>query len=302
MPKILVSEKISPDALALLREKHEVEEFLEWEPADLMEKLKGFDALIVRSKTKVTQELIDAAPSLKVIGRAGAGLDNVDKEYAESKGIKVINTPTANLLSVAELTLGLALSLLRFIPSADRTTRDGLWEKKKFKGTEVSKKTWGIIGFGNVGKLVAGLLKGFDCRLLAYDPYASKEKAAQLGVELLPLDTIMAESDIISVHVPLLDSTRGLVGEKELSMMKESAIIINISRGGIIDEAALYKALKEKMIRGAALDVFENEPPEGSPLLSLDNTVFTCHLGASTSEAQDRVGSELAEKMIEALA
>jgi D-3-phosphoglycerate dehydrogenase / 2-oxoglutarate reductase len=302
MPKILVSEKISPDALALLREKHEVEEFLEWEPADLMEKLKGFDALIVRSKTKVTQELIDAAPSLKVIGRAGAGLDNVDKEYAESKGIKVINTPTANLLSVAELTLGLALSLLRFIPSADRTTREGLWEKKKFKGTEVSKKTWGIIGFGNVGKLVAGLLKGFDCRLLAYDPYASKEKAAQLGVELLPLDTIMAESDIISVHVPLLDSTRGLVGEKELSMMKESAIIINISRGGIIDEAALYKALKEKMIRGAALDVFENEPPEGSPLLSLDNTVFTCHLGASTSEAQDRVGSELAEKMIEALA
>jgi D-3-phosphoglycerate dehydrogenase len=300
MAKILITDKLSPAAVETLSQEHDVEEFLDWEVPDLIEKVKGFDAIVIRSRTKVTKELIDAA-DFKVIARAGAGLDNVDKEYAESKGIKVLNTPTANLLSVAELTLGLAIDLLRNISRADKSTKEGLWEKKKLKGMEVSGKTWGIIGFGHVGQLVAGLLKGFNCNIIAYDPYARQEVADSFDCNLVSLETLMKEADIVSIHVPLLNSTRGLIGEAELSMMKDSAIIINISRGGIIDEKALYAALKDNKIKGAALDVFEKEPPEASPLLGLDNTVFTCHLGASTAEAQKRVGEQIVEKLLEAL-
>ncbi len=301
MARILVTDKLSPEAISILDEEHEVEQFLDWEPRDLLKKIKGFDAIVVRSRTKVTGELIDAADRLKVIARAGAGLDNVDVKRAESRGIKVLNTPTANLLSVAELTLGLALSLLRNIPEADRTTKAGRWEKKKLRGTEVSGKSWGIIGLGHVGQLVAGLLKGFDCRILAHDPYVSKEVAGGAGAELVSLDELMENSDIISIHVPLLDSTRGMIGKNELSKMNGSAIIINISRGGIVDEDALCDALEEGRIRGAALDVFEEEPPEGSPLLTLKNAVLTPHLGAQTTDAQERVGREIAEKLIKEL-
>ena len=301
MTKILISDKISPAAVSLLKEKHDVEEFLDWEALELLEKIKGFDALVIRSRTKVTKELLDSSDSLKVIGRAGAGLDNVDVEYAKEKGIQVINTPTANLLSVAELTLGLAISLLRNIPKADKTTREGMWEKKNLRGVEVKGKKWGIIGFGHVGQLVAGLLSGFGCDLIAYDPYVPKEVAGQYSVTLSSLEDLMKESDIISIHVPLLESTKGLIGKKEISMMKENAIIINISRGGIIEEDALYESLKEGKIKGAALDVFENEPPTNSPLLALDNTVFTCHLGAQTTDAQKRVGEELVDKLLAAL-
>jgi len=301
MARILIVEKVTPDAIAMLKKKHSVEEFLEWQPADLNKKIKGFDALVVRSKAQVTKELIDSADKLKVVGRAGAGTDNIDKAYAESKGIKVINTPGANLLSVAELTVGMALSLLRYVPESDKTMKQGLWEKKRFTGTEVSGKKWGIVGFGKIGHLVAGLLSGFKCQVLAYDPFLSKEVAASAGVRLVSLDELLRESDIISIHVPLMDSTRGLIGAKQLAMMKKTAMIINISRGGIIDEKALYDALKEKRIRGAALDVFEKEPPVDSPLLQLDNILLTPHLGAQTLEAQERVGAELAEKLLKEL-
>jgi len=301
MAKILIVEKISPEAVSLLKKKHEVEEFFDWQPQDVLKKVKGFDALVVRSKAQASKELIDAGDKLKIIARAGAGLDNVDSKYAESRGIKVINTPAANLLSVAELTIGLALSLLRHIPEADKTTKQGLWEKKRFSGAEVSGKTWGIVGFGKIGHLVTGLLSGFKCKAIVYDPYVKPEIAAAAGVKVVSLDELMKTADIISIHVPLLDSTRGLIGEKQLSMMKKTAIIINISRGGIIDETALYAALKENKIRGAALDVFEKEPPGGSPLLSLSNAIYTCHLGAQTGEAQERVGRELVEKLLAAL-
>lgn len=301
MAKILVTDKISSEALSLLAKKHDVDEFLDWEPKDLLKKIKGYEALVVRSRTKVTAGLIDAADKLKVVARAGAGLDNVDKKHAEAHGIKVVNTPGANGLSVAEMTLGMALSLLRNICAADKSTKDGLWEKKAFKGLEVSNKTWGIVGFGQIGRLLAGLLSGFKCEILTFDPHITNEVAVASGAKSVSLDELLKKSDIISIHVPLLDSTRGLIGSKQLAMMKKSSIVINISRGGIIDEKALYAALKGGKILGAALDVFEKEPPAGSPLLTLDNTVFTCHLGAQTFDAQKRVGEQLVEKLLEAL-
>jgi len=301
MAKILVTDKISSDAIHSLEKEHEVEEFLEWEPADLLQKITGFEVLIIRSRTKATKELIDASTDLKIIARAGAGLDNVDKKYAESKGIQVINTPTANLLSVAEMTLGLAIDLFRNISLANTSVKNGAWDKKAFRGVEISGKKWGIIGFGHIGQLLAGLLEGFKCELLAYDPYVPKEVAGQYSVNLVSLKELMKEADIISIHVPLLDSTKGLIGAKELSLMKKDAIIINISRGGILDEKALYSVLKEGKIKGAALDVFEKEPPGNSPLLKMDNTLLTCHLGAQTSDAQKRVGEQLVDNLLEAL-
>lgn len=301
MASILVVEKIDPEAVAALKKSHTVVEFLEWQPADLLKKVADFDVIVVRSKAQVGKALIDAGKKLKVIARAGAGLDNVDAKYAESKGIKVINTPTANLLSVAELTLGLALALLRHISEADKTTKAGLWEKKRFEGCEVSGKTWGIIGFGKIGHLVAGLLSGFKCRVIAYDPYMNKEAVASVGVTPVSFEELLKSSDIISIHVPLVDATRGMVGAKELGMMKKSAIIINTSRGGIVQEKALHDVLAQKKILGAALDVFEKEPPGDSPLFKLDNLLVTCHLGASTNEAQKRVGTELTEKLLKAL-
>jgi len=301
MAKILVVEKIDPEAIALLRKSHTVDEFATWEQKDLVAKVKGYDVLVVRSKAQADKQLIDAAPGLKVIARAGAGLDNVDRKYAESKGIKVINTPAANLLSVAELTIGLALSLLRHIPEADRTTKQGLWERKRLEGYEISGKTWGIIGFGKIGHLVAGLLSGFKCKVITYDPYLNKEAAASVGVTPVSLEDLLKTADIISIHVPLMDSTRGMIGARELGLMKKTAIIINTSRGGIIQEKALFDALSQKKILGAALDVFEKEPPAGSPLLELDNLAVTCHLGASTAEAIQRVGGELVEKLLKAL-
>ncbi len=301
MSKILVTDRITSEAVSMLKEKHDVEEFLDWEPDDLLEKIKDVEVLVVRSRTKVKKELIDAGKRLRIIARAGAGLDNIDVDYAKKKGIQVLNTPTANLLSVAEMTLGLAIALLRNMPRADKGMKEGLWEKKKLRGMEVSRKTWGVVGLGNVGKLLAGLLGGFNCQILAYDPYVSEEAAVGVGAKLVPLEDLLKDSDIVSVHVPLLDSTRGMIGSKELSLMKESAIIINISRGGIIDEKALHGALKDGAIKGAALDVFEKEPPTDSPLPTLRNILLTPHLGGSTEEAQERVGREIAEKVIKAL-
>jgi D-3-phosphoglycerate dehydrogenase len=187
------------------------------------------------------------------------------------------------------------------VVEADSTTRAGRWEKKQLRGSEISGKKWGIIGFGHVGQLVAGLLSGFKCEIIAYDPYASKEIAVAAGATLVSLEQLLKESDIISIHVPLLDSTRGMISEDELSQMKPSAILINIARGGIVDEKALHKALKDNTIKGAALDVFEDEPPKGSPLLKLENTLFTPHIGAQTTDAQRRVGEQLVERLLDAL-
>jgi D-3-phosphoglycerate dehydrogenase len=301
MARILVTDKLSPKGLEILRGGAEADEFLEWTPNDLIKKIRDYDALVVRSRTKVTGELIAAGHNLKVIGRAGTGLDNVDAKAAEARGVKVLNTPGANSLSVAELTIGLALALLRHIPTADKGVRGGLWDKKQLKGNEISKRTWGVIGLGHIGRLLAGMLSGFECKILAYDPYVKQGDADKVGATMVSMGELLKCSDIVSVHVPKLESTMNLISKKELKLMKADAILISISRGGIVDEDALYNALREKRIRGAAMDVFEKEPPVGSPLLGLDNVVFTCHLGAQTEEAQERAGVEIAKKVLEAL-
>jgi D-3-phosphoglycerate dehydrogenase / 2-oxoglutarate reductase len=297
--KVLITDKVHPICIELLKKEAEVEEFIDWKDQKEIEtKLADCDALIVRSRTKVRADIIEKAKKLKVIGRAGVGTDNIDKEAAKARGIPVVNTPGASALSVAELTLGHALALLRKIPQADKSVKKGKWEKKLFRGTEVSKKTWGVIGLGNIGIQVMQLLHGFDCRKVAYDPFANTEKAHDLGVELMNLEELLKNADIISIHVPLVPATKHMINKKALDSMKENAIIINISRGGIIDESALHDALKEGKIAGAALDVFEVEPPKDSPLMNLDNIIFTPHLGAQTNEGQDRIGVELAEKVL----
>ncbi|MBN2518034.1 MAG: hydroxyacid dehydrogenase [Candidatus Altiarchaeota archaeon] len=301
MAKILVTDKLDQEAIKLLKAKAQVDEFLDQDQDAIIAKIPAYDALVVRSKTKVTDGIITAGKNLKVVGRAGTGLDNVDVEAAKTRGIKVLNTPGASSISVAELTIALALALLRKIPQADSSVKGGGWEKKLYKGNEISGKEWGILGFGNIGRTLARMLSGFDCEILAYDPMMDEATAKKLNVRPVALETLFKESDIISIHVPLLPETRYIVGDKQLSLMKSSSTLIHIARGGIVDEGALYKALKENRIRGAALDVFEKEPPEGSPLLKLENVVFTPHLGAQTEEGQGRVGIEIAQKVLSEL-
>ena len=295
----MVTDKTDSEGLGLLRQHVQVDEFVDWEdPKEIAARIADYDILIVRSRTKVTSELISAAANLKIIGRPGTGLDNVDLEAAKARGIKVLNTPEATVPNVAEMTIGLALALLRNISRADSSMKQGRWDKKLFRGNEIYARKWGIVGLGRIGIAVAQRLKGFECEVLAYDPFISREKAESLGIRLLSLEELVSGSDIISVHVPLTPDTKGLIGAKELASMKESAIIINISRGGIVDEAALYDELRSGGIKGAALDVFESEPPESSPLLGLDNVVLTPHLGAQTFEAQKRMARQLSEKIV----
>jgi D-3-phosphoglycerate dehydrogenase len=269
----------------------------------LKEKVKDFDVLVVRSATKATREIIENGNNLKLIARAGMGLDNVDLEAAKEKGIKVINTPGANSLSVAELVVGYILAIYRNIVTGTVTLREGKWEKKSLKGYELTGKTLGIIGFGNIGKLVRKLVTGFDMEVLVFDVFEIPEEVQkEHNVKQVSLEEVIKNSDIITLHVPLTDKTKHLISEKEFEMMKDKAIIINAARGGVVDEEALLKYLENGKLLGAGLDVFETEPPTTEiqmKLLNHPNVVATPHIGATTKEAQKRVGLELVDKIIE---
>ncbi|MCD6539495.1 MAG: phosphoglycerate dehydrogenase [Candidatus Omnitrophica bacterium] len=304
MFKILISDKLAPQGIEILKKcrEFEVDVKIGLSPQELGEVISQYQAIVIRSGTKLTKEVLEKAHSLKVIGRAGVGLDNVDLATATKRGIIVMNSPLGNTISTCEQTFALILALSRNIPQADFSVRRGLWERSKFKGTELYGKTLGIIGLGRIGREVAKRALSFGMRVLSYDPFISEEIAKSLEVSLSNLEGLLQNSDYITIHTPLTEQTKNLISEREFSLMKPQARIINCARGGIIDESALYKALKEKRIAGAALDVYEKEPPsKDSPLFELDNIVLSPHLGASTEEAQVNVAVEIAECVRDAL-
>lgn len=301
--KVGICDAIAEEGVKLLKENGlEVVDLTSVPKEELSKHVGELDAIIIRSATKVRKEIIDAAKNLKVIGRAGVGLDNVDVDYARSKGIKVINTPGATSISVAELTIGLILAVMRKIAYADREMRNGAWPKKKCKGIEMYGKTLGIIGIGRIGREVAKRAKAFGMKVIYYDVFKlTDEQAKELGVEYKELDTLISESDVISLHVPLLPETKHLINKERIEMMKDGAILVNAARGGIVDEEALYEALKSGKLYGAALDVYESEPVKESKLFELDNIVLTPHIGAQAKEGQTRAGVEIAQKIVEEL-
>ncbi len=299
---VLICDPIAQDGVQRLREAGlQVEERFGLSPEELVQIVPTYVALIVRSQTQVTAPVIQAGRSLQVIARAGTGVDNIDVAAATERGIIVVNAPTGNVVSAAEHTIALMMALARQIPQADVSLRQGKWERQRFMGVEVRGKTLGIIGLGQVGCEVARRAKGLEMRLIAYDPYVSQERARMLGVELVELAELLRQSDFITIHTPLTETTRGLIGEDELRAMKPTARLINTARGGIVDEEALVKALREGWIAGAALDVFSQEPLTQHPLFGLENVVLTPHLGASTAEAQERVAIDVAEQVVAVL-
>jgi D-3-phosphoglycerate dehydrogenase len=300
--KVLVTEKLSEAGVELLSREFEVDVLLGLEQGELLKRIGDYDGLIVRSATKVTAEVIERAENLKAVGRAGIGVDNIDVEAATKRGILVANAPASNTVAAAEHTLALMLAAARRIPAADSSLRGGEWNRSAFKGIEVSEKTLGLVGLGHVGTIVARGAVGMGMRVLAYDPYVSEDRMRSMNVEHAEsLDEILGHSDFVSLHVPRTPQTAGMVNAGALEKMKPTAYLINVSRGGIVDETALYNALKEGAIAGAALDVFEEEPTIDSPLFALPNVVVTPHLGASTAEAQDRAGVTAAQQVASAL-
>ena len=299
-PKVLISDALSPAAVAIFKERGIEVDFqpgLGKDKDKLAATIDGFDGLAIRSATKVTAKILEQAKSLKVIGRAGIGVDNVDIPAATARGIIVMNTPFGNSITTAEHAITLMLSLARQIPEADASTRAGKWEKNKFLGVEIFGKTLGVIGCGNIGSIVADRALGMKMKVIAYDPYLSDERALNLGVEKVELDELMRRADFITLHTPLTDKTRNIINAESLALTKKSVRLINCARGGLIDEAALFEALKSGRVAGAALDVFATEPAAESPLFGLHNVVCTPHLGASTTEAQENVALQIAEQM-----
>ncbi|MBN1282729.1 MAG: phosphoglycerate dehydrogenase [Proteobacteria bacterium] len=262
---------------------------------ELLDAIPAFDGLIVRSASKVGSDVIERAGKLKIVARAGVGVDNIDVKAATERGILVVNTPAGNTTATCELTFTMMLSLARHVPQAAKLMTEGVWEKKKFMGTELSRKTLGIVGMGRIGKEVARRAKAFDMKILAMDPYLTDDAYASLGVEKAGLERILKEADYLTVHTPLTDETRNLIGAKQFAMMKPTAYVVNCARGGIINERDLAEALRSNTIAGAALDVYTKEPYEDTIFRGLDNAILTPHLGASTREAQDAVAVEAAE-------
>jgi D-3-phosphoglycerate dehydrogenase / 2-oxoglutarate reductase len=300
--RVLVTEKLAEPAVELLREEFEVDVLLGLGREELLARIGEYDGLIVRSATKVTAGVIERADNLKAIGRAGIGVDNIDIEAATKRGILVANAPESNTVAAAEHTLALMLAAARRIPAADSSLRGGEWNRSAFKGIEVAEKTLGLVGLGHVGTIVARGAVGMGMRVLAYDPYVSEDRMRSMNVERAEsLDEIFEHSDFVSLHVPRTPQTAGMVDAGALEKMKPTAYLINAARGGIVDETALFNALKEGTIAGAALDVFEEEPATHNPLFALPNVVVTPHLGASTAEAQDRAGVTAAEQVASAL-
>ena len=303
--KVLVTDKSAEEALQLLKDAgHEVT-YDEMDHDTLLSEIGKYDALMGRGRTKVVTEIVNAGSNgnLKIIGRAGIGVDNVDIETAGKLGIPVVNAPTGSTISVAELAITHMLSLSRNIAIADSTMKKGEWAKKQLKGSELNGKTLGLIGTGNIGKLTGKLSQCFGMKIIGYDPFISKEDMAKDGIEKVEeLGDLMAKSDFISLHLPHISQTHHIINKDMISKMKSTAYIINCSRGGTVDENALYDALKNGKICGAGIDVFEKEPPQDSPLLKLDNVVLTPHLGANTKEGQIRAGTVCAEQINKVLA
>ncbi len=294
--RILVTEPLSDRGLDLLRKDFQVDVRPELASDGLAEAISPYDALIVRSQTRVTAEVVEAGENLKVIARAGIGLDNVDLDAATRRGVMVVNAPQSNIVSAAEHTIALLLSQARGIPQADAALRRGEWARERFRGVELAGKTIGVIGLGRVGAMVAHRAAAFGMRVIAFDPYVSKDRAREMGVELMPtLEAVLVQADFVSIHLPRTPETEGLIGEREIGLMKQGARLVNTARGGIVDEDALVKALKDGHLAGVALDVFAREPTTASPLFEFDQVVVTPHLGASTVEAQDKAGTAIAE-------
>ncbi|MER3453068.1 MAG: phosphoglycerate dehydrogenase [Acidimicrobiia bacterium] len=303
MARILVTEEIAPSGLALMREGgHTVDVRLGLTPEQLLEEVRTANALVIRSATKVTAEVLAAAPALVVVGRAGIGLDNVDVKAATRRGVMVVNAPQSNVLSAAEHTMALLLAQARNIPQAHAALKAGVWERSRWEGVELHGKILGIVGLGRVGALVAQRASAFGMRLVAYDPYVAPERARQMGVELRDLEDLVRTADFLTIHLPKTPETIGLIGEELLKLAKPGLRIVNTARGGIVDEEALARAIREGRVAGAALDVFAEEPCTSSPLFELESVVVTPHLGASTREAQDKAGQTIAEQVVLALA
>jgi len=303
MFKILISDSLAQEGIDILKKVKEfkVDVKLKLLPDELKKIIKDYDALLVRSGTKATKDVIEAATKLKVIGRAGVGLDNVDLAAASKRGIIVMNTPGGNTISTAEHAMSLILALSRNIPQADASTKKGQWERKKFMGVELYGKVLGIIGLGRIGAEVAKRAASFGMKVIAYDPFLSLDKAKEAGVESVELKDIFKRADYITAHTPLTDETKHIIGKKAISQMKQDVRIINCARGGIVDEAALLEGINSGKVAGAALDVYEKEPPKESPLIGCDKVILTPHLGASTEEAQVNVAIDIANSARDAL-
>ncbi len=301
-PKVLISDKMDPKAAEIFRERGcEVDEITGKTPEELKAIIGNYDGLAIRSSTKATKEILDAATNLKVIGRAGIGVDNVDIPAASAKGVVVMNTPFGNSITTAEHAIALMFALARQLPEADASTQAGKWEKNRFMGVEVTGKTLGLIGAGNIGSIVASRALGLRMKVIAFDPFLSPERAIELGVEKVELDDLLARADFITLHTPLTDQTRNILSKENLAKTKKGVRIINCARGGLIDEAALKEGLDSGHIAGAALDVFQTEPAHESPLFGTPGFISTPHLGASTNEAQVNVAIQVAEQMADYL-
>ena len=301
-PVVLIAEELSPAAITRLEADFDVRQVDGADRTALLAALAGADAIIVRSATQVDAEALAHAPRLRVIARAGVGLDNVDVEAATRAGVMVVNAPTSNIVSAAEHAVGLLLAVARNVPQAAAALRDGQWRRSAFTGVELDGKVAGILGLGRIGVLVAERLTAFGMRVIAYDPYVPATRAAQAGVRLTSLDELLAEADFITVHLPRNAETTGLIGDRELHLVKPTVRIVNAARGGIVDEHALGLALKEGRVAGAGIDVFAAEPATGHPLLEFPSVVATPHLGASTAEAQEKAGTQVARSVRLALA
>ncbi len=301
--KVLISDPLSNKGLEILGKAKNLKIDIKpgLPPEELKKIIPEYDAIIIRSETKLKADIIEAANRLKVIGRAGIGLDNVDLPAATKKGIVVMNTPQENAIAAAEHTFAMILSISRKIPQATASMKGGKWEKKKFMGVELYNKIFGIVGIGVIGTIVADRARALKMKVIAYDPYISKEAAEKKGIELVSLDELLERSDFISVHTPLTDETRNLINKDTFRKMKSGGIIINCARGGIINEKDLYDAIKEGKVAGAAVDVFEKEPAVGNPLFELDEVIATPHLGASTGEAQENVAIAIAQQVVDFL-
>lgn len=302
-PIVLIAEELSPATVQALGPDFEIRHVDGADRAALIPALSaGVDAVLIRSATKMDSEAIGAAKGLRVIARAGVGLDNVDVPAATDAGVMVVNAPTSNIVSASELAIGLLLASARYIAPASASLKGGKWARSKFTGAEVFEKTLGVVGFGKIGQLVAHRMQAFGMNVIAFDPYLQPARAAQLGVQLVTLDELLKKSDFITIHLPKTKETVNLIGEDALKKVKPTVRIINAARGGVLDEAALYKAIKEGRVAGAGLDVFATEPCTESPLFELEQVVVTPHLGASTDEAQERAGIAVAISVRKALA
>ncbi len=297
-PKVLISDSMDPRAAAIFRERGiHVDEITGKTPEELAAIIGEYDGLAIRSSTKVTSKILEAATNLKVVGRAGIGVDNIDIPAATARGVVVMNTPFGNSITTAEHAIALMFALARQLPEADASTQAGKWEKNRFMGVEVTGKTLGLIGAGNIGSNVASRALGLKMKVVAFDPFLMPERAIEMGVEKVELDQLLARADFITLHTPLTDQTRNILSRENIAKMKKGVRIINCARGGLIDEAALKDALDSGQVGGAALDVFESEPAKASPLFGTPNFISTPHLGASTSEAQVNVAIQVAEQM-----